>query len=183
LGYKLSKTIVLVGLMGAGKTAVGKLVAATLGVPFIDSDEEIEKAANMTIAEIFVRDGEPFFRQKESLVLNRLLDGTPCILSTGGGAYMSADNRDLIAKKGVALWLRADLDLLWDRVKAKDTRPLLQVTNPKEKLAELYKTRTPHYAQADLAVDAERNLSLDAMAKKTVETLLGSATSGVTKDT
>ncbi len=180
--YRLTKTIVLIGLMGAGKTAVGRLVAHELGVDFLDSDEEIVKAANLTIPEIFTRDGEPFFRQKETQVLNRLLDGPPCVLSTGGGAYMAKANRDLIAEKGVALWLRADLDLLWERVRHKDTRPLLRVHDPKAKLAELLEARTPHYAKAELVVDAEPKLTLEKMTAKAVETLLDNPISGVVKD-
>ncbi len=180
--YHLTKTIVLVGLMGAGKTAVGRLVAQELGVDFVDSDEEIVKAANMSIAEIFERDGEEFFRGKETQVLDRLLDGTPCVLSTGGGAYMGAENRALIAEKGVALWLRADLGLLWDRVRHKDTRPLLHVPKPKEKLAELLAERAPFYAKAALVVDAEPHLSLDQMTTKTVKYLLNNPISGVTKE-
>lgn len=180
--YNLTKTIVLVGLMGAGKTAVGRLVAQALGVDFVDSDEEIEKAANMSISEIFERDGEAFFRLKETQILDRLLDGTPCVLSTGGGAYMEAENRALIANKGVALWLRADLGLLWERVRHKDTRPLLHVAKPKEKLAELLAERAPFYAKAALVVDAEPQLSLDQMTAKTVRHLLDNPISGVTKE-
>lgn len=182
MAYKVTKTIVLVGLMGAGKTAVGRLLARELGVAFLDSDEEIVKAANMPIAEIFERDGETFFRQKETQVLKRLLENAPCVLSTGGGAYTSEENRALISEKGVALWLRAELDLLWERVRHKTTRPLLRVKNPRVKLANLYKERTPHYACAELVVDAEKNLSLENMTAKTVKVLLSTSLSGVTKE-
>jgi shikimate kinase len=168
--------------MGAGKTAVGRLVAQELGKAFIDSDDEIVKAANMSITEIFARDGEKFFRQKETQILDRLLDGPHCVLSTGGGAYMSRRNRQLIAQKGVALWLRADLDLLWDRVKHKDTRPLLRVADPKAKLAALLSEREPHYTKAELVVDAKPDLSLDQMTAKTVRVLLDNPISGVTKE-
>ncbi|MCP5089005.1 MAG: shikimate kinase [Rhodobacteraceae bacterium] len=180
--YQLNKTIVVVGLMGAGKTAVGTLVAQKLGVPFLDSDQEIVKAANMSVAEIFERDGEAFFRSKETQVLERLLQGDPCILSTGGGAYMSDENRKLISKYGVALWLRADLDLLWNRVKHKDTRPLLRTENPYQTLADLYHARNPVYAKAKIAVDAEPGLSLDRMAGKVVSALLNEPQSGVKKE-
>lgn len=180
--YQVTKTIVLIGLMGAGKTAVGRLVAQALGVDFIDSDEEIVKAANASIAEIFARDGESFFRQKETQILDRLLDGPPCVLSTGGGAYMAEENRALISQKAVALWLRADLDILWERVRHKDTRPLLRVPNPKAKLTELLNARAPLYAKAELAVDAEANLTLEQMTAKTVQTLLDAPVSGVVKD-
>lgn len=182
MGYQLSKTIVLVGLMGAGKTAVGRLLAQELGSAFIDSDDEIVEAANMSITEIFERDGEDFFRQKETQILDRLLDGPPCVLSTGGGAYMSSLNRRLITQKGVALWLRADLDILWERVKHKDTRPLLRVADPKAKLAELLAARAPHYAKAELVVDAKAHLTLEQMTTKTVQVLLDSPISGVTRE-
>jgi len=180
--YQLTKTIVLVGLMGAGKTAVGRLLAQELGVAFVDSDDEIIKAANMPIAEIFERDGEAFFRRKETQILERLLEGPACVLSTGGGAYMAAQNRRLISDKGVALWLRADLDLLWERVRHKDTRPLLRVADPKAKLASLLKARTPYYQRAELVVDAGADISLEQMMEKTVKMLLDSPLSGVTKD-
>ncbi len=181
MSYELTKTIVLVGLMGAGKTAVGRLVAQELGAKFLDSDEEIVKAANMSIAEIFERDGEAFFRQKETQVLDRLLEDKPCVLSTGGGAYMSAENRSLITKKGVALWLNADLDVLWERVRHKNTRPLLRVADPYAKLSELYHERAPFYAKAELSVQSEPNLSLEAMTEKTVKVLINNPLSGVKK--
>ena len=114
--WKLKKTVVLVGMMGAGKTAVGRALAARLAVPFLDADIEIEKAANMTISEIFQRDGEEFFRARETEVIDRLLDARPAILSVGGGAFLSARNREMIATKGLSVWLDADLDVLWSRV-------------------------------------------------------------------
>jgi shikimate kinase len=106
---RLRKTVVLVGMMGAGKTAVGTALARLLAVPFLDSDEEIVRAANRSIAEIFERDGEPFFRARETEVLSRLLHGEPCVLSTGGGAFLAAVNRELIHQNGVSVWLRARL--------------------------------------------------------------------------
>lgn len=163
---RLKKSVVMVGMMGAGKTAVGTQVARNLDVPFIDSDDEIVKAANRSIAEIFERDGEAFFRQKETQIITRLLEGPPCVLSTGGGAFMAAENRRLIAEKGVSVWLRADLDLLWNRVRYKNTRPLLRTANPYETLRGIYQARIPIYALADLAVDAGRDLSIDAMATR-----------------
>jgi shikimate kinase len=162
----LRKTVVLVGMMGAGKTAIGTALSRNLGVPMLDSDEEIVRAANRSIAEIFARDGEPFFRTKEAQVIARLLRGAPCILSTGGGAFMSEANRTEIAANGVSVWLRADLDLLWSRVRNKTTRPLLRTANPRETLRALYEARTPVYALADVAVDAETDLSVDGMARK-----------------
>lgn len=161
---RLHKTIAVVGMMGAGKTAVGQALARRLGVAFVDSDEEIERAAAMTIAEIFARDGEAFFRLKEAQVIARLLADTPCILSTGGGAFMQPNNRAAIAASGCAVWLQADLDLLWSRVRHKTTRPLLRTENPRETLRSLSETRAPIYAQAQISVEARPGLSIEDMA-------------------
>ncbi len=169
---RLGKTVVMVGMMGAGKTAVGTALARQLGVPFLDSDEEITRAANRSIAEIFERDGEPFFRARETEVIGRLLRGTPCVLSTGGGAFLSAANRQLIHDVGVSVWLRADLDLLWQRVRHKTTRPLLRTPNPRETLRELYEARMPFYAEADLVVDSTPDLSVEDMATRVRQALL-----------
>lgn len=169
---RLKKTVAMVGMMGAGKTAVGTAVARMLGVPFLDSDEEIVRAANRSIAEIFERDGEPFFRARESEVLARLLRGDPCILSTGGGAFLAQANREMISEVGVAVWLRADLDLLWNRVRHKTTRPLLRTANPRESLRTLYEARVPLYALADVVVDAAAQLSVDEMAGRVIDALL-----------
>ncbi len=179
--YRLEKTIAFVGLMGAGKTAVGTLVAQKLGVPFVDSDCEIVKAANMSVAEIFSRDGEAFFRAKETQVLERLLQGSPCILSTGGGAYLASRNRALIGAHGLALWLQADLPLLWGRVKHKTTRPLLQTDNPRQTLSDLFDARAPFYAMAEMAVKSENGLSLTAMADKVIAALVADPQSGVSQ--
>ncbi|MGG7644617.1 shikimate kinase [Rhodovulum sp. YNF3179] len=168
---QLTRTVALVGMMGSGKTAVGTAVARALGVAFKDSDHEIERAANMSVAEIFERYGEPFFREKETQVLTRLLDGPPAILSTGGGAFLSETNRRLIGEKGVALWLKADLDLLWSRVRHKTTRPLLRVPDPYAKLKSLLEARAPFYAEAGIVVEAERGLSVQQMAEKVVAAL------------
>ncbi|NHQ75520.1 shikimate kinase [Roseovarius gahaiensis] len=168
---KLKKTVVLVGMMGAGKTAVGKALAASLGVPFLDSDAEIESAAAMSIAEIFARDGEAFFRARETQVIDRLLDGESGILSTGGGAFLSEQNRKLISDKGVSVWLKADLPLLWNRVKYKNTRPLLRTDNPYETLQNLYETRAPIYAMADISVQARPEYSIETMASKVRDAL------------
>lgn len=177
----LKKTVALVGMMGAGKTAVGKAIAHSLEVPFLDSDAEIERAADRSIAEIFERDGEPFFRAKESQVITRLLEDEQCILSTGGGAFMSASNQDLIARKGVAVWLQADLDILWQRVRNKNTRPLLQTPNPFETLKSLAETRDPIYSKSGIIVDAEPGLSVEQMAQKVIDALV--AYGGIVKDT
>lgn len=167
----LKKTVALVGMMGAGKTAVGKAMAACLDVPFLDSDAEIVKAADRSIAEIFEEHGETFFRKRESEVIGRLLDSQRAILSTGGGAYLAADNREMISERGVAVWLKADLDLLWQRVRHKTTRPLLRTDNPYETLKGLVEARTPFYAQADVVVEAEPGLSVEDMAGKVIEAL------------
>ncbi len=168
---QLCKTVVLVGMMGAGKTAVGTQLARYLRVPFVDSDEEIARAAQRSIAEIFERDGEPFFRARESEVLARLVSGTPCVLSTGGGAFLAEANRATIAGKGISVWLRADLDLLWQRVRHKSTRPLLRTANPRETLRALYDARVPLYGLADLTVDAAADLSIEAMALRVADAL------------
>jgi len=168
---KVRKTIVMVGMMGAGKTAVGRALAARLGVSFLDSDAEIESAANMTIPEIFERDGEPFFRAKESQVIGRLLDEERCVLSTGGGAFLSAENRAMISQRGVAVWLKADLDVLWNRVRHKDTRPLLRTPDPKATLQNLYEARVPIYAQADLTAVSDGEASIEEMVDRVIAVL------------
>lgn len=167
----LKKTVVLVGMMGAGKTAVGKALATRLGVPFRDSDAEIETAATMSIAEIFARDGETFFRSRESEVIERILGGERCILATGGGAFLALRNRDLISTKGVSVWLNADLKLLWSRVKSKDSRPLLRTSNPFETLRKIYEARVPIYAQADLEVVSQAGYTIDMMTTQVIEAL------------
>lgn len=172
LSYNLQKTVVLVGMMGAGKTAVGKSLAAALDVPFLDSDEEIVKAANMSIAEIFERDGEAFFRQRETEVITRLLKEERGILSTGGGAYLSELNRNVIAKEGYALWLKADLNLLWARVRHKNTRPLLQTENPFQTLKSLYDDRVPSYQKAEMIVEGHPDFSIEDMRDAVLEKLL-----------
>lgn len=171
MGRKLRKTVVLIGMMGAGKSAVGGALSRILGAPFVDSDEEIERAANMSVAEVFKRDGEPFFRARESEVLVRLLSGPPCILSTGGGAFLAEANRRAIAESGVAVWLKADLDLLWNRVRHKTTRPLLKTADPKGTLAALLAAREPVYAEAAVTVQARPEYSVEEMAGKVIEAL------------
>lgn len=173
--YRLHKTVVLVGMMGAGKTAVGRALAARLRVRFLDSDTEIETAANLTVPEIFERDGERFFRRRESEVIARLLKEERCILSTGGGAFLAEGNRRMISERGVSLWLNADLPLLWNRVRHKDSRPLLRTADPFATLERIYRERVPIYQLADLSVSCAANLSIDAMARRVIGTLLGRA--------
>jgi shikimate kinase len=172
MGEKLKKTVVLVGMMGAGKTAVGKALATRLKVPFLDSDAEIERAAARTIPEIFARDGEPFFRLKETQVIERLLDSRCGVLSTGGGAYMTERNRTAISDRGVAVWLDADLQLLWQRVRHKDSRPLLRTPDPLGTLRALYEARVPVYALADLRVKVLPRYSIEETAEQVVQALL-----------
>lgn len=168
---QLQRSVALIGMMGAGKTAVGTALARQLGVPFLDSDEELTRAAQMTVAEIFARDGEAFFRARESEVLVRLLNGPPAVLSTGGGAFLAPQNRAAITARGVSVWLKADLELLWQRVRHKTTRPLLRTPDPKGTLVRLLDARAPVYALADLVVEAEADLSVDQMAAKVVRAL------------
>ena len=149
----------MVGMMGAGKTAVGQALARSLNVPFTDSDEEIEKAANLSINEIFARDGEAFFRQKETQVIERLLNGRRGVLSVGGGAFLSETNRDLIRRHGVSVWLRGSVEVLWPRVRRKPTRPLLKTPDPRGTLARLVAERAPIYALADITVDTRTDYS------------------------
>lgn len=170
--YHLKKTVVMVGMMGAGKTAVGRALAVKLGVPFVDSDAKIVEAANMSVPEIFARDGEAFFRKREAQVIARLLDQAPGILSVGGGAFLSAANQQEISAKGVSVWLNADLDLLWSRVRHRDTRPLLRTKNPRETLTALFADRVPLYEKADLSVRCMPKLSIEEMAQRVIETLL-----------
>ncbi|PZQ47947.1 MAG: shikimate kinase [Rhodovulum sulfidophilum] len=162
---RLRRPLVLVGLMGAGKTSVGKRLAALLGVGFVDSDVEIERAAGMTIPEIFAKLGEPAFRDGERRVIARLLTERPGVLATGGGAFGDARTRAAVAERGTSVWLRADLDLLWDRVRDKPGRPLLQAADPKAVLADLLTRRYPVYGLADVTVDSRRGATHEWMAR------------------
>ena len=168
---RLKKTIVMVGMMGAGKTAVGRALAARLNVPFLDSDHEIEAAANLTIPEIFTRDGVAYFRKKERQVISRLLVEQRGVLSTGGGAFLSEENREIIKENGVSVWLQADLDVTWNRVKHRNTRPLLQTDNPRQTLSDLYDARVPLYAKADLHVPSDGQVSIEGMVDRALQVL------------
>jgi shikimate kinase len=168
---RLKKPVVMVGMMGAGKTAVGGEVARRLGVAFNDSDAEIERAANMSVAEIFARDGEAFFRKKEAQIIARLLGEQPGVLSVGGGAFLAEGTRALIGEAGVAVWLKASLPLLWARVRRKDTRPLLRTADPLGTLRALAEVREPVYALADLAVEVQSAWSIDETAQAVIAAL------------
>lgn len=144
--------IVLVGLMGAGKSTIGRRLATRLDLPFVDADNEIEAAAGMTINDIFSRFGEPYFRDGERRVIQRLIDGTPKVIATGGGAFVNAETRALILADALAVWLDAPVEVLADRVRRRDTRPLLRGRDPAAVLRELAATRNPHYAQAHIRV-------------------------------
>ena len=168
---RLKKTVVMVGMMGAGKTAVGRALAERLGVPFLASDAEIEAAANMTVPEIFTRDGEAFFRRKESQVIARLLVEERGVLSTGGGAFLSEENRRLISEKGASVWLDASCDVLWQRVRHRDSRPLLRTENPRATLQSLFDQRRQFYEKADLAVQSDGQASIEQMVDRVLEAL------------
>jgi shikimate kinase len=165
LALRLRRPLVLVGLMGAGKTSVGKRLAALLGAPFTDSDNEIVVAAGMSIPEIFASLGEPAFRDGERRVIVRLLGERVGVLATGGGAFIEPRTRAEIKARATSVWLRADLDLLWDRVRDRPGRPLLLTPNPRATLADLLDRRSPVYAEADVTVDSRRGASHEAMAR------------------
>lgn len=149
------RCIVLVGLMGAGKSTVGKRLAKRLGLPFVDSDEEIERAADRTISEIFERFGEASFRDGERRVIARLVGGPPKVIATGGGAFMDESTRGLILEHCISVWLDADIATLADRVGRRDNRPLLSGKDPAEVLERLAAVRNPVYAQAHLHVRSQ----------------------------
>ncbi|MGE4062811.1 MAG: shikimate kinase [Rhodospirillaceae bacterium] len=149
----LDRTVVLVGLMGAGKSCIGRRLASRLGISFVDADAEIEQAAGCSISEIFEKYGEPYFRDGERRVMTRLLHGPPCILAAGGGAFMEPETRTLIRGKAISVWLKADLDTLSQRTRGRTHRPLLNGSDPREVLSRLIETRYPVYAQADIAVE------------------------------
>lgn len=162
----MKRHIVMIGMMGAGKTAVGSELARQLRVGFTDSDAEIETAAAMSVSEIFARDGEAFFRNRETQILARILQGRSRIVSTGGGAWMQAENRELIAARGLSVWLKCDLETLWQRVRQRSTRPLLRTADPKGTLARLIEERYPTYAEADVIFDANANDSIENAARR-----------------
>lgn len=161
------RSIVLVGLMGAGKTSIGRRLAKHLHLPFIDADAEIAKAAGLSIPEIFRLYGEPAFRDGERRVIERLMRESAKVLATGGGAFMDPDTRAIVRQRGISIWLRADLDVLVHRIGRRDDRPLLAGGDPRAVLGDLIKQRYPVYAEADLTVDTG-----DEPAEATVEKVI-----------
>jgi shikimate kinase len=174
------RSIVLIGMMGVGKSSIGRRLGARLAIPFVDADAEIESAAGMSIADIFARHGEAAFRSGEARVIARLLNGGPQVLATGGGAVMNPATRALIQERAVSIWLSADFDLLLRRIsKRKAERPMLQTADPAATLRELLAEREPIYAQADLTVQS-RDVPHDAVVAEIIERLadfLGAAVS------
>lgn len=166
-----TRSIVLVGMMGVGKSSVGRRLSVRLAIPFIDADAEIEQAAGMSIADIFAKYGEAHFRSGEARVIARLLESGPQVLAAGGGAFINAETRALIKAKGISVWLRAELDVLVRRIsKRRNERPLLQTDDPAETLRRLLAEREPIYAQADLTIES-REVAHDAVVATIVTSL------------
>ncbi|KRA98127.1 shikimate kinase [Devosia sp. Root685] len=165
------RPLILVGMMGAGKTTVGRRLAARLGRRFLDSDEEIEKAAQMTIPEIFAQRGEPEFRTGEMRVISRLLKENDLVLATGGGAFVNPETRSLVKAGAISVWLKADLDVLFERVSRRSNRPLLKTADPKGTLEKLIADRYPIYAEADVTV-LSRDVPQDHVAADVISALL-----------
>jgi shikimate kinase / 3-dehydroquinate synthase len=172
------RSIILVGMMGAGKTSVGKRLAAKLGLPFLDADAEIEAGAQLTISEIFERFGEPYFREGERKVIARLLNDGPMVLATGGGAFMNATTRENIAKQGLSVWLKPSFDVLLGRVRKKSNRPLLKTVDPEQTLRQLLEERSPTYALADFTIDSH-----DSAHESVVDAILRRLLSALVEDT
>jgi len=152
---RIDRPIVLVGMMGVGKSTIGRKLATILHLPFIDADEEIEKAAQMSVSEIFAKFGEPYFRDGERRVIARMVSERPSIIATGGGAFVNDETRGLILDKAVAVWLDCDTDTLVERVGRKDTRPLLRDGDPREIITRLKADRLPFYSQAPIHIMSE----------------------------
>lgn len=166
------RPLVLVGMMGAGKTTVGRRLAARLNRQFLDSDEEIEKAAQMTIPEIFEQRGEPEFRAGETRVIARVLKDQGVVLATGGGAFVNADTRALVKAEALSIWLKAEVDILFERVSRRSNRPLLKTANPRATLEKLIEDRYPIYAEADVTV-VSRDVPQDVVAGDVIDAVLG----------
>lgn len=165
------RPIVLVGMMGAGKTTVGRRLAARLGRHFVDSDEEVERAAGMSIEDIFAAHGEADFRQGEVRVIARLLKDKDLVLGTGGGAFMNGETRALVRECAVSVWMRADFELLFQRVQRRSNRPLLKTANPRQTLMDLIERRYPTYAEADVTV-VSTDVPQDQVASDVIDALL-----------
>ncbi|MCM2396262.1 shikimate kinase [Rhizobium sp. S95] len=165
------RNLVFVGLMGAGKSAIGRMVAGQLGLPFVDTDVEIERVSRMTISELFAAYGEDEFRALETRVIKRLLKSGPRVVSTGGGAFINEKTRRQIEKGGISLWLNADLDVLWERVNKRDHRPLLKTENPKKTLEDLMQKRYPVYALADISV-VSRDVRKEIIANEVLASII-----------
>jgi shikimate kinase len=166
------RSVVLVGMMGAGKSSIGRRLAARLGIPFVDADAEIEKAAQMTIPDIFAVRGEAEFRAGEARVIARLLDGGPQVLATGGGAFMHPDTRALVASKGIAVWLKAEFEVLMKRIRRRHDRPLLKTDDPAATLRRLIEERYPVYGLADITVQS-RDVLHDKIVEEIVSAIAG----------
>lgn len=164
------RCLVFVGLMGAGKSAIGRMTATALGIDFVDSDHEIERVSRLTISELFELYGESEFRSLEARVIARLMKTGPQVLSTGGGAFIHPETRAQIRQEALSVWLKADLDVLWERVKKRDTRPLLRTADPRGTLGALIEARYPIYAEADLTV-ISRDVSKEVIVNEVVETV------------
>lgn len=165
------RSLVLVGLMGCGKTSIGRRLAQALDMPFADADEEIERAADQSIAEIFAAHGESYFREGERKVIARLLAGKPLVLATGGGAFINEETRAGIKAKAVSIWLKADLPVLMRRVLRRDNRPLLRTSDPEARMRELMQVRYPVYAEADIVVES-RDVAHDVMVADVIQALV-----------
>ncbi|MFP9138749.1 shikimate kinase [Devosia sp. XGJD_8] len=165
------KPLVLVGMMGAGKTTVGRRLANRLGRHFLDSDEEIEKAAQMSIPEIFEQRGEPEFRAGETRVIARVLKESNVVLATGGGAFVNGETRALVKAEAISIWLKAEVDILFERVSRRSNRPLLKTANPRETLEKLIEDRYPIYAEADVTV-ISRDVPQDVVAGDVIDAVL-----------
>jgi shikimate kinase len=167
---RLERTVALVGMMGVGKSTVGRKLAESLATPFVDSDEEIEKAAGLTVQEIFDLHGEPEFRRGERRVIERLLNGPPIVLATGGGAFMNDETRAAIGESGVSVWLKAELGLLVRRVGKRGNRPLLKAGDPETVLQNLMTARHPTYALADITVES-RDVPHEVIVNEIIDSL------------
>jgi shikimate kinase len=181
LSHLGDRSIVFVGLMACGKSTIGRRLAMALGLPFVDADDEIERAAGKSIKDIFVDHGEPYFRDGERRVIARLLRGGPQVLATGGGAFINDETRDNIAARGLSVWLHADLELHLRRAAKRTNRPLLEAANPRDVMQGLMRARYPFYQQADVAVksmDVPHEVMVDEVIKAIVAFIEAGAVPG-----